>query len=297
MRKDRVQQLAATIGTVLAVLVFTGHSFSQDDLNRQQIAQLSSLNDAVPPDSDIQNRLRELFRLASKESEEQAFRIQTREFERFEKESYAHLIPQLLYWKVYVSIVGGDVMEAMFPGVVIDMLEIQDTQIARALAPYLDTGNARVDHAVRGMLGGFETFALAIQTRLGRGEELPRETIKYLYSLDPGRTVIMIQDTIGRTDPNEWRPVLWAEHQVSDILWQWRYGFLPKNQVTPEAKEALRRLADHPRWWARLYVAEVMRQYPPFRSDDLIDLLRDDEDETVRATIREIPGEGNSDDE
>ncbi len=84
--------------------------------------------------------------------------------------------------------------------------------------------------------------------------------------------------------------VLWTEHQVVDDLWKWEYSFLPKDKVESVAAEALAKLAKHPQWWARYYVAEIMRRYPPFRTDELIQLLAADPDESVCGVIEQISG-------
>jgi hypothetical protein len=182
----------------------------------------------------------------------------------------------------------GDVMEAMLPALVARELDLSEPLFADALEPYMDTGNARVDHQVRGAIGAAENYRVVFEKRFRRGDELPRETIEYLYATAPSETMLTIQEAHGRTDPRQWRPVLWAEHQVSDVRWKWGYGFLDRDKVEPEAMEALHTLAVHPDWWARLYVAQVMKQHRPFRSESLIEMLCADADESVQAVMQEI---------
>jgi hypothetical protein len=68
-------------------------------------------------------------------------------------------------------------------------------------------------------------------------------------------------------------------------------AFLPADQVDSEAKEALIAIADSPHWWVRLYVAEIMKRHPPFRSEEVIEALIVDEEESVRTAALSIVGD------
>jgi hypothetical protein len=109
-----------------------------------------------------------------------------------------------------------------------------------------------------------------------------------MFNRDPGSAVLTLQRSTGPAAREQWSPIIWAEHQVADVRWQWRWGFLPNDQVHDLAKAAVSRLVTHPEWWARLYVAQVMRQYPTFRDEKLITALIADEDEAVRSTVLEF---------
>lgn len=277
---DQFFQLAVVLVSVLA-------SHLQATASGQQ-EESAALDQVIQADPAIQSRLRELAEPGT--MTEQEWRDRLRELRSLSGNAYDHLIPQLVYFSVRRQLAGseGDVVEAMLPTIVIRELEIDGSHISAALAYYLDTGNTRVDDEVREVIGRIENYEAAFVKRIQTGKELPRSLIHHLYSTDPNATVLTIQRAHGMDDTDQWRPVLWAEHQVADVLWKWRYEFLDRNKVEPAATDALLKLALHKDWWARLYAAEVMRQYRPFRSQAVIEVLRNDGDESVVAIIDEI---------
>lgn len=275
--------------TIILLLLCSALGAAQDTPTPQQQKEIETLNAVIQPDPDIQSRLRDLVPSVAPDAaaNEQEWRNRIRELRGLGGDAYRHLVPQLVYFSVYNQIMEsqGDVMEAMLPLTVIRELEIGQSHINAAMAPYLDTGHKLVDHEVREFMGAIENYEFALAWKFEEGEDLPRSLVQYLYKKDPGTTLLTIQKAHGLKNPKEWKPVLWAEHQVSDVLWKWRYHFLDPNEVEPAAVEALMKLATHEEWWARLYVAEVMRQYKPFRSPELIAILKDDQDETVRSVV------------
>jgi len=263
-------------------------ALGQQTLTQKQQEEIEALNQVIQPNPEIQSRLRDLVPPLPEDTTEQEWRDRIRELGPLSGDAYDRLVPQLIYWIVYAEITGGDVAEAMLPAFIITELGIGDQHIANALEPYIDTGHSRVDHEIRQMIGDIDNYEVIFKGRIHRDKELPRALIQHLYKRDAGRAVLTIQKAYGMNDAGQWRPVFWAEHQVSDVLWKWGYRFLDRDTVEPEADKALRELASHKDWWARLYVAEVMKQYPPFRSTELIEILRNDDDETVRTAIQEV---------
>lgn len=244
--------------------------------------------EAITPDPLIQSAIRGL---VIRESGE-AFMEHLGVLREESGESFERLIPQLLYF----SIRAEGMEEGIIAGFIIEQLEILDWQLVHALIPYLGTGDPKVEKQVRDWLGGTEDpsasrprdysqYRTFIQVRVQKGEELPRSLIHYMYDSEPGTAVVMLMRAHVGDNPKEKRPILWAEHLVADVLWKWKHGFLKRGVVEPEAVEALWDLSDHPRWWARLYVAEIMRQHPPFRTDELIAVLLTDPDESVRSVV------------
>src|SRR3990172_8389184 len=64
--------------------------------------------------------------------------------------------------------------------------------------------------------------------------------------------------------------ILLAEHIVSNAIWLNKNGFAEQFQkALPEATAELAKLAKHKEWWARLYVAWIMRQHPELRQADV----------------------------
>jgi hypothetical protein len=54
----------------------------------------------------------------------------------------------------------------------------------------------------------------------------------------------------------------------------------------PEANETLATLAQHREWWARLYVAYIMRKYPELRQPDIMRQLSVDKNELVSEAAK-----------
>jgi hypothetical protein len=80
-----------------------------------------------------------------------------------------------------------------------------------------------------------------------------------------------------------------AEHIVSNAIWLNENGFADRfQQALPEAKEQLKKLAEHDQWWARLYVAEIMRRQREFRDPGLLAKLREDDNELVKKAAQAI---------
>ena len=85
--------------------------------------------------------------------------------------------------------------------------------------------------------------------------------------------------------PCHHRTILWAEHVVADTLWKLQHGFDKPDDLT-NAVAQLKILAARRQWWARLYVAEIMRQHHELEDASVMNKLRDDPDEHVRDAAR-----------
>ena len=246
---------------------------------------------AILPDPVIQSAIRDLL-LSVRSENEKEYKKLLRLLREESGESFERLIPQLIYY----SIRSKGMREGMMVPVLIDQFEILDWQLVRALIPYLGTGDPKVEKEVRYWLAGTEDrsyprgpdychYRALIAFKVQNGEEPPRNLIHYMYDSEPGTAVLTLMRAYRLAGRNEAKPIRWAEHLVADVLWKWRYGFLKRGVVEPEAVEALWDLSGHPRWWARLYVAEIMRQHPAFRTDELIAVLLTDPDESVRSVV------------
>jgi len=78
-----------------------------------------------------------------------------------------------------------------------------------------------------------------------------------------------------------------AEHIVSNAIWLLKNKFNDRFiQAAPDATEQLIKLAQRQEWWARLYVAYIMRQYPELRVADVMHRLSNDTDVLVSRAAR-----------
>jgi len=81
--------------------------------------------------------------------------------------------------------------------------------------------------------------------------------------------------------------ILLAEHIVSNAIWLKENQFAERFQeALPEANEELAKLAKHEEWWARLYVAYIMRQHPELRQADILQQLTSDSHPLVSKAAR-----------
>jgi hypothetical protein len=96
-------------------------------------------------------------------------------------------------------------------------------------------------------------------------------------------------ETIRQQEKLQQREMLLAEHLVSDAIW------FKENKFDDEFKAALTdaavevgKLARHEQWWARLYVAHLMREHSELRQPDVVKQLAHDPDRFVRAVAKSI---------
>ena len=172
--------------------------------------------------------------------------------------------------------------------VIARLLDIDNWEIAAALIPYLETADPKLRRAVEDVLGSldFSLLELSVQRKIHKREELPPGLVRYMYLANAGRSMLAIAHAFSSPDHREkTRPLLWAEHVISDTLWKHEHGFLPKGKVEPEAMAELEKLSKDDAWWVRLYVAAIMRQHPAFRRPEIVARLEKDRHPLVREAM------------
>lgn len=238
--------------------------------------------DALPqPDPAMQASLRGVLGASSAED-------QRRMLEALRaKAGQAHelLVPQLFWFSQQAT----DTREAMLLGFVLAELRIPAEHVVRALAPMLEAddralraalGNVLCEYEHRSIERGadFTPYRALLEQGLAPG------LVRHLYATDPGAALLAVARADVR-DPAELRALLWAEHAVADALWKLRHGFLAPGELARAAPEALAQvefLARHPRWWARLYAAQIAGQEPAMVPEARLEELRRDEHPLVR---------------
>lgn len=202
---------------------------------------------------------------------------------------------------VYFASRARHTHESMAVGVLMRRLDVPDDTVARALVPCLESSDAALAKSVRDVLGGiekrtpgrrpdFSVYRGIIADRLRAGESVPVELARYLYDADAGMALLTFMRAHELRKPEQVKPILWAEHVVSDGLWKQDYGFLAPDKVEPAAIEQLSALARHDAWWARLYAAEIMRKHAAFRQADTLAALRRDANALVRDSAARVSG-------
>ena len=83
--------------------------------------------------------------------------------------------------------------------------------------------------------------------------------------------------------------ILLAEHIISNSLWLKENKFEERFQkAQPEAAGELAKLAKHKEWWARLYVAKIMRRNPELRDAGVMERLGADSDALVSKAAKSV---------
>jgi hypothetical protein len=110
-----------------------------------------------------------------------------------------------------------------------------------------------------------------------RGEEPPAE----LHEIGQ-----KLKET-GQARLRERREIELAAHIVSNAIWLNQNKFDEQFQkALPEATDELTKLAKQDQWWARLYVAEIMRQHRELRQPDVLQQLSTDSNGLVSEAAK-----------
>jgi hypothetical protein len=175
----------------------------------------------------------------------------------------------------------------------------------------------------------YDDYEDYVSRKLGRSEEVPAGFIRYVYQRSPGRALLVFayasrtpdmaarlklmrnvfearkqgkvpepQDVTaqqleerGKVRSKARREIRLAEHIVSNAIWLKENEFAERFEAAlPETMAELAKLAKHEEWWARLYVAYIMREHPELRHEELIQQLREDKNELVRKAARSAKG-------
>jgi hypothetical protein len=164
-----------------------------------------------------------------------------------------------------------------------------------------------------------------VQWKVNRKEDVPKPFIKYVFEQSSSRALLVfahanshgdvparmqairksiearqqgIEPPIGKgqeleeerqTLARERREIELAEHIISNAIWLNKHGYVVRfEKALPEVEEALALLAEG-EWWARLYVAHIMRRNPMLLKDNVMRQLREDENELVREATKPPP--------
>ncbi len=175
----------------------------------------------------------------------------------------------------------------------------------------------------------YDDYMEYVSRKIGRGEKIPAGFTRYIYERSPGRALLVFAYASGSRDVSarlqvirkaiearqqgkqpepldvtdqqveerrqarsrEKREIRLAEHIVSNAIWLKENDFADRSQAAlPEATTELAKLAKHKEWWARLYVAWIMRQHPELRQEDVLQQLTEDDNELVSEAAKSARG-------
>jgi len=256
----------------------------------------------IVPDKAIQSAIETTVRAFAKingdeegEKTGQAFR-ELRRLVALTGKDRVNLMRQLIYFQAHAT----DEFQATIPDILIRQAEIGETWIVTAIAPLLDTEDlpvcavaARLATLVENAGDGaaeknFSYYAgyLATCKRTAREPDLP--LIERMFGIAPGLALVTLASIHLPAEPRPIKSVLWAEHVVADVLWKEDKGFeKAAADARPAAIEQLDLLSKREDWWARLYVAEIIREHKELRTPELIARLEKDEHPLVHKLIAE----------
>ncbi len=204
----------------------------------------------------------------------------------------AHLLQ--LVW--YAAHHRDDARTKGFVGTLLARLDLSPAIAAGAIAPHLDDRDPAVRDVVGRLLKGYEdrsptrppdfsAYRAVVEAEVRAGREPRPSLVRFMYASDAGAALLAMIRAHQLRDPEEIKPILWAEHVVSELMWLRRYGFIERDAVDPAALQEIRNLARHERWWVRLYVAQMIGQHPELGDMGMVKTLLSDSHEVVRKTM------------
>ncbi len=268
---------------------------------------------AIPirPDADLQARIDRIARAGIQPDIPDAERGAT-ERELFRliagREKAELFIRQLLYYSLTAP--KQDLRDAVIW--ITLYLNLAPETIAGAIVPYLETENDDLRLRVRILLETcvekcspsechtFRHYSFALKRDR---DNPPLGLVRYMFERDPSEAlrqfteVYRLPSVQAHTAARE--ELRWAEHIVNDAIKN--ANFLtafrhtaegPRDAVITlerltreEATAQLDILSKSDDWWVRLYVAEILRQHPAFRTPKLVARLAADKHPLVREAI------------
>lgn len=192
--------------------------------------------------------------------------------------------------------------------------QIGKSTLAEAVIPYIDTDHSRLRQLVDMTLTTVENYSSQQPPDFSwyagflrsNPEAPPAALVRHMFARDPSLAfrqllVVCALPPLGKGSP-WYEESLWAENVVSDAVRKKeildrlvRSGKAPRESALrlqtlsrEEANLELATLSKHEAWWTRLYVAEILRQHPQFRTPEVIERLKADPHELVRGAILDI---------
>ncbi len=109
----------------------------------------------------------------------------------------------------------------------------------------------------------------------------PLPLIRYMYERSPGTALLTLAGVY--LEWPERKDVIGCEHSVTEAIWKQR--FERTKEMDAGIVVGFAKLSRHDAWWVRLYVAEIMRQHPAFRTPELVKRLKDDPHTLIRDAM------------
>ena len=171
--------------------------------------------------------------------------------------------------------------------------KLNSYKIMEIIVPLLNNKNKKVRRKIYGLMDGCcegrptIDFNRIFSMMRAEGGAIPDALVEYMYDRSPGEAMLgyMRYYKIDRFSP-ERRNLLLAEREISNTLWKHQFGLLEPHKAEPSAIAELDKLSRNKHWWARFYVAQIMRQHRGFRRPEIIERLKKDDNQLVREAMQ-----------
>jgi len=179
------------------------------------------------------------------------------------------MVLQLLYFSAHAN----GMQQAMLPGFILEQLAIPNAVFAEVCLPLLDSEDeptrrlaanwlTRADQVPKGG-ADFSRYEAILREKK---QNPPEGLIRYVYDRNPQAALMAMSRVFGGKA---------VETELADKL-------------KGDPKASLQALADRPEWWARLYVAEMMKKQPQLRDAALLKKLENDDNPLVKEKVAEV---------
>jgi len=245
------------------------------------LAEQHGQNVAIAPDGAVQSFLKAL---SSTNAQKQQQNVSSSETEKdlgqklIELQEKAGGAQELVRQLLYFGAQSKSTREGMLPWVIIEQMSISQDDIRSALVPCLETDDRELLREVNEWLEGIDydrsakRYAFSSYEKVIRDARnaIPQGLVKYMYETSPDAAFSCMATVY--LDKDEAKTLI--------------------DQVKSEDEvQAVDQLSKRPEWWAKLYVAEKMKQNPKLRDPELIEQLKKSKNPVVNATIQEIEDE------
>ncbi|MBX3396885.1 MAG: hypothetical protein KF841_16140 [Phycisphaerae bacterium] len=195
-----------------------------------------------------------------------------------------------------------DPLRRVLVGRILKVVDLPTEQLVRILVPHLDNRVSSVIERVRDILlscedhsstrpPDFSPYRAIIEEDVRANREPSRSLIRHMYRSDPSVALLTLIRAYQLRDPEEIKPILWAEHTIADLMWKRRYGFVDRRGGDPAVTAELDKLARHDRWWVRLYAAEIIAANPELATASTRARLETDTQVLVKQAVGRAPAD------
>ena len=172
-------------------------------------------------------------------------------------------------------------------------------EVVEALLPHLASSDDKTVRGARSLLEPFLSLSFDLSgTRAmkhvrkwikqhGTEHAAFRPLLKLLYEWQEPSAVIALLPDNGELS--------WEIHVIKTAAWRERHGFLGRGKSKPQAVKALAKLVRDERWWVRLYVVHLFKNWGKgfinnsvFMNEHLTKTLMGDEDPAVKSAASEL---------